>query len=344
VKESEGSPVLDPQIAYLITSILSDESVRLSPNLTVPGQINAAKSGTSNGTVIKNGVKVYFPNDLVTLGYTTRLVTGVWTGNNNPDEDGTVSTSADGISTAAPIWKAFMTQALADQPSEGFPRPEGIKEVQISKASGKLPGPLTPADQITSDIFASFNVPTEIDDSYVLVDVDTLCGKLANEFTPPEMIKKTTFVNQHDIAPYPEWEQGAQEWLKEHLGEADPNNATLVIGPPPTESCPGRSASNYANRPTVTFLSPSNGSSQISGSKITVQIMANAPSGISKIEYYLDDVFKYKTVTAPYDGQIRIPYGENNGMHHTLTVKVFDTAGYVGSANIDFVIGGTTIP
>lgn len=343
-KESEGSPVLDPQIAYLITSILSDESVRLSPNLTVPGQINAAKSGTSNGTVIKNGVKVYFPNDLVTLGYTTRLVTGVWTGNNNPDEDGTVSTSADGISTAAPIWKAFMTQALADQPSEGFPRPEGIKEVQISKASGKLPGPLTPADQITSDIFASFNVPTEIDDSYVLVDVDTLCGKLANEFTPPEMIKKTTFVNQHDIAPYPEWEQGAQEWLKEHLGEADPNNATLVIGPPPTESCPGRSASNYANRPTVTFLSPSNGSSQISGSKITVQIMANAPSGISKIEYYLDDVFKYKTVTAPYDGQIRIPYGENNGMHHTLTVKVFDTAGYVGSANIDFVIGGTTIP
>lgn len=341
-KQDEGSPVLDPQIAYLITSILSDQSVRLSPNMTVNGQINAAKSGTSNGTIMKNGVKVYFPNDLLTIGYTTRLAAGVWTGNNNPEKDGTVSAAADGISTAAPIWKAFMSEALSGQPSEEFPRPEGIKEVQISKASGKLPGPLTPPDQITTDIFASFNVPTEIDNSYVQVDIDTLCGKLANEFTPPEMIKKTTFINQHDIAPYPEWEQGAQEWLKAHVGETDPNNATLVIGPPPTESCPGRSAQNYANRPTITILNPYNGSTQISGSKIPVQVSIGAPTGVSKVEYYLDGEFKYKTVTAPYEGLIRLPYGENSGAHHNITAKVFDNAGYVGTASIDITIGNTT--
>lgn len=341
-KASEGSPVLDPQIAYLITSILSDQSVRLSPNMTVPGQINAAKSGTSNGTILKNGVKVYFPNDLLTLGYTTRLVAGVWTGNNNPEKDGTVSTAADGISTAAPIWKAFMTQALQGQPSEEFTRPEGIKEVQISKASGKLPGPLTPPDQITSDIFASFSVPTEIDDSYVQVDIDTLCGKLANEFTPPEMIKKTTFVNQHDIAPYPEWEHGAQEWLKSHIGEVDPNNATLIIGPPPTESCPGRSAQNYANKPTISILNPSAGSTITAGSKIPVQVSVSAASGVSKVEYYLDNDFKYKTVTAPYDGLVRLPFTESSGTKHTITVKVFDNAGYVGTGSIDITIGTTT--
>lgn len=341
-KQDVGTPVLDPQVAYLITSILSDQSVRLSPNMTVPGQINAAKSGTSNGVVIKNGKKIYFPNDLLTMGYTTRLVAGVWTGNNRPERDGTISTAADGISTAAPIWKAFMTQALEGQPSEEFPRPEGIKEVQISKASGKLPGPLTPPDQITSDIFASFSVPTEIDDSYIQVPIDTLCGKLSNEFTPEEMKKITTFVNQHDIAPYPEWERGAQEWLKSHIGEADPNNATMVIGPPPTESCPGRSAQNFANSPTISITSPSGGSTVLAGSKLPVLVNVTAPSGVNKVEYYLDDVFKYKTVVSPYDGLIRLPYGESNGAHHTITVKVFDNAGYVGATSIDIAVNSAT--
>ncbi len=340
----DGQPVLDPQIAYLITSILSDKSVRLSENMTIPGQINAAKSGTSNGYINKNGQKIYFPNDLLTIGYTTRLVAGVWTGNNDPSKDGTISLAADGVNTAAPIWKAFMTQALDGTPEEDFPVPDGIKEVQISKASGKLPGPLTPPDQIGSDIFASFSVPTEIDDSYVQVDTDMLCGKLANEFTPPEMIKKVTYENLHDIAPYPEWEKGAQDWLLQNSGTADPNNPSLIMGPPPTESCPGRSAQNYANRPTVSVISPANGSSVVTGSKIPVQVNANAPSGVDRVEYYLDanPEFKYKTVTAPYEGLIRLPYGEPNGTHHTITVKVFDKAGYVGTASTDVTISSTT--
>lgn len=343
-KQDEGQPVLDPQIAYLITNILSDQSVRLSPNMTVPGQINAAKSGTSNGFITKNGKKVYFPNDLLTLGYTTRLVAGVWTGNNNAERDGTISLAADGISTAAPIWKAFMTQALEGQPSEDFPVPDGIKQVQISKASGKLPGPLTPADQIGSDIFASFSVPTGIDDSYSQVDIDTLCGKLANEFTPPEMIKKVTYVNQHDIAPYPEWEKGAQEWLAQNSGVADANNASLIIGPPPTESCPGRSSQNYANSPTISIISPVSGSTLTAGSKISVQVNINASTGVDRVEYYLDQnpEFKYKTVTAPYDGQIRLPYGEPDGTPHAITVKVFDKAGYVGTAGANITIGAAT--
>ena len=343
-QQDDGSPVLDPQVAYLITNILSDQSVRLSPNMTVPGQINASKSGTSNGFVMKNGKKVYFPNDLLTLGYTTRLVAGVWTGNNRPERDGTISLSADGISTAAPIWKAFMTQALAGQPSEDFPVPDGIKQVQISKASGKLPGPLTPPDQIGSDLFASFSVPTEIDDSYALADIDTLCGKLANEFTPPEMIKKITYINQHDIAPYPAWEKGAQDWLSQNSGAADANNPSVIIGPPPTESCPGRSAQNFANSPTISISSPIFGSLITSGSKIPVQVNVNASSGVDRVEYYLDQNpdFKYKTVTAPYDGQIRLPYGEPNGTPHIITVKVFDNAGYVGTATINITIGVTT--
>jgi len=340
----EGQPVLDPQIAYLITSILSDTSVRLSPNMTVPGQINAAKSGTSNGYKNVNGKKVYFPNDLLTFGYTTRLVAGVWTGNNDTNKDGTVSLAADGISTAAPIWKAFMTQALDGTPEEDFPVPDGIKEVQISKATGLLPSPLTPPDQITTDVFASFNAPTTIDDSYQVVDIDMLCGKLANEFTPEEMKKKVYYMNQHDIAPYPQWEKGVQQWLQDNVGVvADPNNPSLIIGPPPTESCPGRNAQNSLNSPKISFTSPANGSNIATGTKLNVTVSVSAPSQVNRVEFYLDNEFKYKTVVAPYDGLIRLSNNEPNGTQHVITAKVFDNAGYVGTANLNIMISSSTV-
>ncbi len=341
-QQDAGQPVLDPQVAYLITSILSDQSVRLSQNMTIPGQINAAKSGTSNGFTTKNGQKIYFPNDLLTFGYTTRLVAGVWTGNNNTQKDGTVSLAADGVTTAAPIWKAFMTQALQGQPAEDFPVPDGIKQVQISKASGLLPSPTTPPDQITTDIFASFSVPTTVDSTYQQVQLDTLCGGLANEFTPEEMKKTVTYENLQDIAPYPDWQKGVQDWIQQNLGQTDPTNPSVVIGPPPTTSCPGRSAQNFANSPTISIISPPTGSSQISGSKIPVQVSISASSGVDHVEYYLDDTFKYKTVLAPYDGLIRLPYGDPNGTSHTITAKIFDKASYVGTSSITITISTTT--
>jgi membrane carboxypeptidase/penicillin-binding protein len=98
-KDEKGEEALDPQIAYLINSILSDRSVNVGPNLNINGQINAAKTGTSNR---KNGNQ-YLPHDLLTLGYTTQIVTGVWAGNNNDKKDGPLNFSADGYNAAAHI-------------------------------------------------------------------------------------------------------------------------------------------------------------------------------------------------------------------------------------------------
>jgi membrane carboxypeptidase/penicillin-binding protein len=83
---------------------------------------------------------------------------GVWIGNT----DGTgLGYNADGYNAAALIFNDVMTKALEDYPDEPFPKPEGIKEIKISTASGKLPGSNTPAEFIMSEIFASFAVPTE---------------------------------------------------------------------------------------------------------------------------------------------------------------------------------------
>jgi penicillin-binding protein 1A len=333
-KESEGDPVLDPQIAFLINSILSDKDVRLSPNLTIPNQINAAKSGTSNAEDDKGRV---YSQDLWTIGYTTKLAAAVWSGNNDPKDR--IPPSADGSTLAAPIWKKFMTEALKGTPSENFPRPAKIKEVAVAKASGKLPGPLTPPDQIKNEYFASFAVPTEMDDSYAAADIDMLCEKLANEFTPESMKKKVLFVNQKDLLPKPQWQESADEWLRNHR-KADEANPNVIIGPPPTESCPERTAERFGEKPQITIISPLTGSTIPEESQLEIMVQAMSSFGISKVEFYLDDKFKFSSSNSPYTGQVRLPKGEGSGVRHIITAKAYDKSGYTSEVNIEI----TTTP
>lgn len=152
-KESRGREVLDPQVAYQINNILSDNESRIyifgaNNRLQITGHAVAAKTGTTQEY-----------RDAWTVGYTPSLVAGVWVGNNNNSQ---MSGKADGSVVAAPIWNEFMRRALANKPNEDFPRPEGIVEMTVDALSGKLPTAETPATKI--EIFASFNVPTKPDD------------------------------------------------------------------------------------------------------------------------------------------------------------------------------------
>jgi penicillin-binding protein 1A len=342
-----GEEVLDPQIAYLITSILSDTSVRLSENMTVPGQVNAAKTGTSNRKVKTQ----YYPHDLWCMGYTTRLAAGVWTGNNRDDE-GNISIYADGVNVAAPIWKQFMTEALKDSPSENFPVPEGIKEVTISTATGKLPGPNTPADQQKTEVFASFSVPTEIDDSYTQAEVDTRNNRLSNQYCPPAFVTNKTFLNLHDIAPIPEWEKGAQEWIQSHGltglsagATSDPATATappvlsggIVYGAPPTTESELCNAKSFNSKPEISIKSP--GPSEIvpTGSNLHVEIQVTALNEVDKVEFYLDGQQKYYADQPPYTGTVRLPKVETGSRRHIITAKAIDKFGYESEATVEIV-------
>src|SRR5690606_31311554 len=89
----DGKVVLDPQVAYQITSILSDVDAKRPTfnfqmsSLTLNGRPAATKTGTTNNY-----------KDAWTLGYTPQYVTGVWAGNN----DFTSLTQAGGSTAAAP--------------------------------------------------------------------------------------------------------------------------------------------------------------------------------------------------------------------------------------------------
>jgi membrane peptidoglycan carboxypeptidase len=121
-----GQQVIDPQVAYIITNILSDVSVRPPGSwrglLTIDGQNLADKTGTSNKTVHN----VELPNNDMTIGYTPSISAGFWVG--NTDGKNLIS-NAYSLYTTDPIFHEFFQNVLKGKPSEDFPKPSGIKQI-----------------------------------------------------------------------------------------------------------------------------------------------------------------------------------------------------------------------
>ena len=146
-KQKKERVVLAPY-AYMITNVLSDDNARssmfgLNSPLKLPEREAAAKSGLSDNA-----------RDAWTIGYTPELVTGVWVGNaNNTPMPGATSTYA-----AAPIWRAFMEQALAGRQPQEFAVPSGVRFVQVCQTTGMLPDKGCP--KVVTEVFAADRVPT----------------------------------------------------------------------------------------------------------------------------------------------------------------------------------------
>jgi len=138
--------VVAPELAYLITDILSDNDARTpafgdhSP-LNV-GRPAAAKTGTTNDY-----------RDNWTVGYAPDLVVGVWVGNN----DNTPMRGVSGISGAAPIWHDVMVEALKDAPVKRFHRPNGVITMEVCADTG-LP-PDEACRQRRAEVFAASKLP-----------------------------------------------------------------------------------------------------------------------------------------------------------------------------------------
>ena len=112
--------VLNPDIARKIDSILSDNEARTptfgpKSSIFIPGRTVAAKTGTAQEF-----------RDVWTIGFTPSIAVGVWAGNNDHSP---MAAGADGIFTAAPIWRDFMDKILPSYVEEAFlPYEPTIKE------------------------------------------------------------------------------------------------------------------------------------------------------------------------------------------------------------------------
>jgi 1A family penicillin-binding protein len=122
--------VFEPEVAFLITDILSDNQARIpafGPRsvLNIPGQEVAVKTGTTNSL-----------RDNWTIGYTTDRLVAVWVGNN---DNTPMSFVASGITGASPVWNETMRLLLSEEQPHRFSVPNNLVEVTICKTTGTLP-------------------------------------------------------------------------------------------------------------------------------------------------------------------------------------------------------------
>jgi penicillin-binding protein 1A len=101
--------VLDPWAAASLNDVLQGVIVRGTARTAAIGRPAAGKTGTTDSQ-----------RDVWFVGYVPQLATAVWVGNDNYRP---LRSGATGGTYAAPVWRDFMRQALADTPVENFKRP-----------------------------------------------------------------------------------------------------------------------------------------------------------------------------------------------------------------------------
>jgi len=329
--------VLDPQVAYLITSILTDHSVSLGQNLWISNLITGVKTGTSN----KKVGTVNYPSNLWCMGYTTKIAVGVWTGNSDDRKSGNMYLNADGYNASAPIWRNFMIQAaeLKGWGPEEFPMPPGIQKVAVSAATGKLPG--GGSEGIREDFFASFGLPTEVDNSFSRVKVDTRNNLLANDFCPKEFVQEKSFrIHQDVVTIYPSWNAGVAAWAAGvALKAAEDGSAPTAVGAPPTEVSPLCSEAQLKSNRSIRITSPGN-YSIVEPGRTTIAVDVSSDFPIEKVVYYMDGQLQNTIRTAPYTGEIRISNFADPGSIHSVRAVITDINGYSAESSIEVRMAG----
>lgn len=169
-----GKQVISPQLAYMMTNVLSDNESRL-PEFSDcnPLQLysNTAADcwngnrGTVRPAAAKTGTTSDF-RDNWTVGYTTDYVMGVWAGNDNNSP----MINVTGIQGAAPIWHDAMLVAEQGRPIRDFTNPGGLERATVTYSDGVQ----------TTDWFMPGTVPTFVQQALPLAPAATPSGSDTN--------------------------------------------------------------------------------------------------------------------------------------------------------------------
>ncbi len=141
--------IFSPQVAYLITHILSDPDARIPSfgyhtPLTFPFPV-AAKTGTSKDF-----------RDNWTVGYSADFTVGVWVGN----FDGKPMHNVSGITGCGPLFKDIMVLLHKNDGGKNFPKPSGVASASVCPVSGKRPSAFCPG--AVEELFIEGTEPREV--------------------------------------------------------------------------------------------------------------------------------------------------------------------------------------
>lgn len=263
----QPSAVLDPAVASTINNVLSDNIARApsyGPNsaLYFSGREVAAKTGTTNDF-----------HDAWILGYTPTFVLGAWAGNN----DNTAMEKKVAGLIVSPMWHEMMAYALEKMPVQSFSAapvaPEDIHPV----LRGRWQGGNT-------------------------MQIDSVSGKLATEFTPEYLKREIVVINPHNIlhwinkddprgsAPknpqddsqYFLWEAPVQKWLLEqHI------STSTALAPSEYDDIHNP---NFA--PSLQIVNPESGQLVAGSARLEVSSIATMNRfPLKEARYYINDVY-----------------------------------------------------
>lgn len=260
--------VLDEQIALLINDILSDNKARApafgeTSSLYFPEREVAVKTGTTNDY-----------RDAWVVGYTPNLAVGVWAGNN----DNTPMEKKVAGFIAAPLWNAFFKKSFEDLPKENFKKPD-----EINNANNLKP--------VLKGVWRGGK-------TYL---IDKVSGKLATEFTPPELTEEKTLTQVHSILYWlnrtddPQfilWEEPIRKWvaergIKEETEDNIPKEEDDVHKP------------EYA--PEVRILSPEMDKISELDEWISVKLEPASRFPLEQIDFYLNEIYLGSIRPPPYE-------------------------------------------
>lgn len=207
-KPTQGKRVLGEDIAFLVTSILSDNDARKAifgerSHLNISGKSVFAKTGTTDDK-----------RDNWTFGGSRSRIVGAWVGNN--DNSPMHPSLASGVTGAAPIWNRLIKEAIKGLPDEPFIKPGNIVEMEIDAFGGGLPRSEFP---IRKEFFIKGTEPTATSPINKKLKLSRATGKLANaiEIASGAFEEKEFIIfNENDPISTDgknRWQEGIDAWL-----------------------------------------------------------------------------------------------------------------------------------
>ncbi len=141
-----GERVIDESVAYVVVdmmrSVVTSGTGHLANALKIPV---AGKTGTSNES-----------KDVWFVGMTPDYAIGIWIGYDDPKPMG----KETGGTTAVPVFVELMKSM--NQPAKPFPRPGGVVEARIDRASGLLAPEDAPKNTMMTEVYLKGTAPTEV--------------------------------------------------------------------------------------------------------------------------------------------------------------------------------------
>ncbi|HEY3364680.1 MAG TPA: PBP1A family penicillin-binding protein [Symbiobacteriaceae bacterium] len=263
-----------PESVWLMVDIMKGSILRGTASAYSKGWHGWPAAGKTGTT--ENWQDAWF------LGYTSEIVTGVWTGYDKerplPGADGWAWT---GAGPPTEIWTAVMDAIYGDKKPPDWEKPKGLTMVEICKTSGLLPSPLCPKDDLTSDWFRTGFEPKQADNVWTSVKV------VKQPWTPPGakkaidkyflwqdgcgtaetrlMIKRPT---QYVLSPSDPYNFD-RYWPKDWINEVPKDLCKPAPPPAPTTPAPGTTDPFTPITPPGTTQPPGGGTTQPPGGGTT---------------------------------------------------------------------------